>query len=154
MKLTKLSNPRPTTTQPKKNTVCRLIVVFGPLFFSHSNVFFRGLGLFLYRKQTTRKPNPAKFSANTLLVGWVVGWLTAVHWLVGVCWLVDWLVSGLVERLCNRVWFRSVSVSLSLVGQSIRWSHRSIDPFRGRIGGCFSWGRLCRLWTVWLRSVE
>ena len=45
-----LPNPRPT--QPKKN---RSKVAFGPLFPTIKR-FFRGLGLVLHRKQTTRNP--------------------------------------------------------------------------------------------------
>ena len=36
-------------------------------FFSQQ-IFFRGLGLVLYRKTDHKKPNPTKFSANTLLI--------------------------------------------------------------------------------------
>ena len=59
MKPTKLPNPRPA--QSKKDQVKSGIwATFFP-----QQVVFRGLGLILYRKQTTRN-NPAKFSANTL----------------------------------------------------------------------------------------
>ena len=48
----------PTQGQPKANPTLekmRVKVAFGPLF-SHSKFLFRGLGLVLYRKQTTRNP--------------------------------------------------------------------------------------------------
>ena len=58
------SSHSPTQDQPnpQKN---RLKVAFGPLFPTRN--IFRGLGLVLYRKQTTRNLTQPKFSANTLL---------------------------------------------------------------------------------------
>ena len=50
MKPTQLPNPRPT--QPQKNQVKSGILGH----FFPQQIFFRGLGLVLYRKQTTRNP--------------------------------------------------------------------------------------------------
>ena len=49
-----LPNPRPTHNPRKKKG---LKLAFGPLFFSPQQIIIRGLGLILYRKQTTRNPN-------------------------------------------------------------------------------------------------
>ena len=57
-----LPNPRPT--RPKKKQVkIGVWAAFPP----RQQILFRGLGLILCRKQTTRKPKPTKYSATTLL---------------------------------------------------------------------------------------
>ena len=56
-----LPNPRPA---PPK-IINRLKVAFGPLF-PCEQIIFRGLGLILYWKQTTRNPTPPNSPQNTL----------------------------------------------------------------------------------------
>ena len=54
--------------QPKANSTprkMRLKVTSGPLF-SHSKIYFRGLGLVLCRKQTTRNPTQRNSPQNSL----------------------------------------------------------------------------------------
>ena len=82
---------------PRKN---RLKVAFGPRFFPQQ-IVFRGLGLVLCGKQTTRKPNPTRFSANALY--WLVAWLVwLVDWWVD-DWLMDW--SMRVFAIYHISWF-------------------------------------------------
>ena len=65
-----LPNPRPA--QPKKNWAKSGIWATFP----SQEIVFRGLGLVLYRKQTTRKPTqPSFLQTPCWFVEWLVGWM-------------------------------------------------------------------------------
>ena len=55
----------PTQGQPSPRKI-RLKVALGPLFFPSQQIIFRGLGLIFGRETDYEKPNPTKFSSNTV----------------------------------------------------------------------------------------
>ena len=62
-----LPNPRPT--QPRKNEVKKWQLGH----FFPQQIFLPGLGLVLYRKQTTKTSNQTEFSANTVILLLIIG---------------------------------------------------------------------------------
>ena len=92
-----LPNPRPT--QPKKNYIKSGVWATFPT----TNIF-SWVGIDFIWEADYKKPNPTKFSANTLLVGWLVSW-----------YLLGWLVVG---RSVGRSVRRSVG---RLIGGLADW---------------------------------
>ena len=89
-----LTNPRPI---PKNS----LIVAFGPLF--PTAIIFSWVGIDFVLETDYKKPNPAKFSANTLqwLMQWLIDrlldWLIDLvgctgWWILLIYWCVVWLI--------------------------------------------------------------